>query len=123
MLVEKNSATADSETSRRFQLMYVRRNGELVAFVRDLGPVQEDIGEFVFPCLWEYSVAEAADVANMWREEQDLQEKLDERAEKSTIVEDFHTLQEVKAAVLKNKTTYGSGSTAPTSQRNGYHPR
>jgi len=118
LLMEKNSTTKDATTSRRFQVMYVRRSGELTAFVRDLGEVSEDVGEFVFPCMWEYSVAEAADVANMWREEQDLKEKLDERAEKSTLVDDFWTLQEVKQAVRKNQTVFGYGSTAPTSQRN-----
>lgn len=118
MLVERNATTKDAEGSRRFQIMHVNRNGELAAFVRDLGAVSEDIGEFVFPCVWEYSVAEAADVANMWREENGLKEKLDERAEKSTLVEDFHTLQEVKQAVLRNRTVFGAGQTSATSQRN-----
>lgn len=118
MLVERNAAQKDGTTSKRFQVIYVQRNGELHAFVRDLGSVVEDVGEFVFPLMWEYSVAEAADVANMWREEQGLKEKLDERAEKSTLVEDFHTLQEVKQAVLKNRTTFGAGQTSATSQRN-----
>ena len=124
MLVERNNMPrGGGPTPRRFQVIYVKRNGELAAFVRDLGEISEDLGEFVFPLLWEYSVAEAADVANMWREENGLKEKLDERAEKSTLMEDFHTLQEVKTAVINNRTTFGSGSTAPTSQRIGFHPK
>lgn len=121
MLMERNLARKDGSTARRFQIIYVNRNGDLAAFVRDLGEVSEDIGEFVFPLVWEYSVAEAADVANMWREENGLKEKLDERAEKSTLVQDHATLQEVQKAVLKNRTTFGSGQTTATSQRNGVH--
>lgn len=101
MLIERNMASEDGSGPRRFQVITVQRNGELSSFVRDLGPVSEDVGEFVFPLLWEYSIAEAADVANMWREENGLKEKLDERAEQSTLIKDFHTLQEIKASVRK----------------------
>ena len=104
MLVERDAAASDGSGPRRFQVMSVNRDGNLSSFVRDLGPVSQDLGEFVFPCMWEYSVAEAADVANMWREENGLKERLDERAEKSTLIEDFHTLQEVKATIRKRNT-------------------
>ena len=123
MLIERDAAASDGSGPRRFQVMSVNRDGNLSSFVRDLGPVSVDLGEFVFPCMWEYSVAEAADVANMWREENGLKEKLDERAEKSTLVEDFLTLQEVKDSVRKNKTTFGAGQVTPTAQRTGYRSR
>lgn len=118
MLVEKNIASKDHVSANRYQVIYVNRGGDLSAFVRNLGPVQQDVGEFVFPLMWEYSVAEAADVANAWREESGMKEKLDERAEKSTLLDDFHTLQEVKRAVAKNRTVFGIDSTAAISQRN-----
>lgn len=118
MVIEKDLAPTDGSDPRRYQTIYVRRDGELASFIRDLGSANKDIGEFVIPLMWEYTVAEASDLALEYRERQTLAEKLEERAESSTLMEEFHTLQEVKQAVLDNKTVFGSGSSAPTSQRN-----
>lgn len=118
MIIEKDSQVKDVSGARRFQTIYVRRDGELAAFVRDIGPADKTLGEFVIPLMWEYSVAEASDLALEYRERQILAQKLEERAESSTLMEEFHTLQEVKQAVLDNKTVFGAGSSAPTSQRN-----
>lgn len=118
MLIEKDNAPVDGSAARRYQVIYVRRNGELAAFVRDIGAASSTVGEFTIPLMWEYSVAEADDLANQYREEQDLNQHLEQNAEESTLMLDFHTLQEVKQAVLDNKTVFGPGATAPTSQRN-----
>ena len=96
MMSEENEPYAGKQ--RRVQTIQVQRDGRLVEFKRDLGPVTDFLGinELLVFSLFEDEVQEVMEWAEAHREINAVQPFLEEVAANSTLVEDAVRLEEQK---------------------------
>lgn len=119
-LEEKNVQAKDYTGHRRYQFIWVQRNGNLAVFIKDLGPADENMSQFLIPSDWEHSIAELSDLALMMREDatEGLNKVLKEAQESSTLIDDTIAYAEARQAARQKKTVFGAGQTSATFERN-----
>lgn len=108
-LVERNFLTADYKEERRWQFIYVLRDGEVAEWVRDLGPAKNFTApEYRLFSLFEDSVGHLMELADKDRWGDDYWQKYaaEKRAE-STIVDDFKRYIDEALKQKANQSTFG----------------
>lgn len=116
-LVERNFLTADYKEERRWQFIYVLRDGEVAEWVLDLGPAKDfKAPEYRLFSLFEDSVGFLMETADKDRWGDDYWQKYAaEKFAESTIVDDFKRFIGEALKQHRNQSTFGPGF---TKQRN-----
>ena len=110
-LCELDYLTVDYKARRRWQFLYVVRDGEVAEWVRDLGAVSEfDAPEFRLYSFWQDSVGELMDQADRMRwQDTTFNEVLQEEKGKSRFMDEYVAFAEERGKVLRNQSTFGPG--------------
>lgn len=106
---------------QRYQIIAVIRGDEIAECWVPL-PTVPGQREFDIFCGLEHSVGEARDWADEMRVDRHWEEFLAEESANSTLFERYQRQVENDVEILRNRTVFGAGRTAPTIQRNGFHP-
>lgn len=108
--------------ARRVQTITVNRDGQLADYTTDLGPAsQYKSQEFQILGVWEHSVAELQEMADIERlKENYWQRFLAEKSAESTLIPDFLTHLEERREIAHNRSKFGPGV---RKQRNGFDTR
>lgn len=110
-LCELNYLTVDYKQRRRWQFLYVVRDGEVAEWVRDMG----DATTFAAPemrlySFWQDSVGELMDQADRMRwQDTTFAEVLAEEKGKSRFMDEYVAFVEERAKLLRNESTFGPG--------------
>jgi len=108
-LCEMNYLTLDYKERRRWQFIYVIRDGNVAEWVRDMGPVS-DAQEFRLYSFWQDTVGQLMDEAdNMRWKENTFQEMLQEYKGKSQLIPEFVAFTEEREKQLNNQSIFGPG--------------
>lgn len=103
---------------RRYQVITVVRDDKLTEWWDDLGPAAEFFGEgFIIPSLFEHSVAELREMAEIAREDNGFEDFAAEQQAESTLISDYINQMEERWEVIYNRSTFGPGG---QTQRNGF---
>ena len=105
----------------RFQLTYVVRDDNVVPYVQEIDNVDLDVPPLRIFSMGDDSVGELWDMANEFRRNQWLENKIQEIQGESTLISDMLELSQEIKKIVKNQTVFGSGATAPTTQRTGWN--
>jgi hypothetical protein len=119
VLVEANQLSPDYKRKRRFQLVYVVRGDKIAEHRKDLGAASNfKAPQFRIPALFEHTVGELWDMADICRLGDDYAEKrIAEVTAESTLINDTVAWHEQKMRIIRNRTVSGPGY---TKQRNGF---
>ena len=105
---------------QRYQLVYVNRNDNIVPFVR---PLHSDltVPPLRIPSLGDDTVGELMDLADEYRHNHNLDQLLKEKQESSTLINDVIALSEMIQRIKANRSVFGYGKSAATTERTGFH--
>jgi hypothetical protein len=102
---------------RRYQLIIVNRNDELAEYREDMGPAAGFTApEFNILAMWEHSVAELREMADLNRDDYWTKRTAEIQAE-STLIDDWIDQSEERREIVQNRSTFGPGY---RKQRNGF---
>lgn len=118
-LSELNFLTTDYKSLRRWQFIYVLRDGDVAEFVKDMGPaVSFKAPELRVYSFWMDSVGQLLEEADRMRYEDDtFGQLLAEVKGRSTLIPEFIAFKEEQHKLLRNASTFGPGFTR---QRNEF---
>lgn len=105
----------------RYQLTWVVRSDAVVPFLRELKAVDTDVPPLRIVSLGDDTVGQLWDMANEYRKNTKLEDRIKELQGTSTLIQDSIDLSEEIQKIKNNRTTFGAGSTAPLKQRVGWN--
>ena len=123
-LAEMTLLDSAGKERRRYQMVYVSRGDVITPYVRDVTSVvggDLSVPPLRIPSFGDDTVGQLWDLADHYRRNKDLETKLKERAESSTLLADTLEVSQQIKKIKANQTTFGSGATAPVKQRTGWN--
>lgn len=110
-LCELNYLTVDYKARRRWQFLYVIRDGNVAEWVRDMGNASEfDAPELRLYSFWQDTVGQLMDEADRARwQDTEFKEILLELQGKSTFKQDYVAFVEEREKLIRNQSTFGPG--------------
>ena len=120
-LSEMNLVRPPTYQWRRYQIILVNRGDRIAEWWYDLGPsFAFTVEQFTFPMLWEHTVAEAQEIAEIKRHDDFWQRFLAEKKSESTLLLDAVEQRDEHRKVIANRSVFGPGG---HKQRNGFSRR
>jgi negative regulator of sigma E activity len=120
-LAEMTLVGRDGKGLSRYQLTMVIRSDSIVPHVRALAGVDLKVPPLRIVSYGDDTVGELWDMANEFRRNHWLEEQIAETQSESTLITDMLELSQQIQKIKANQTTFGAGSTAPTTQRTGWN--
>lgn len=111
----------DYKGRKRYQLTYVNRSDKITPYVKELSDEDIDLPPLRIVSYGDDRVGELWDLADQFRRNHSLEQRIQERKDSSTLIKDLIEVSQEIQKIKRNQTLFGAGKTNATKQRIGFH--